>query len=69
MVDVDFVDKEIPELHGMGLETNQKEKNKNIRVVFVTAYSQYAMDAWGVGATGYVLKPYSSADIRKQLDK
>ena len=69
VVDVAFVDMEMPGLHGLGLAAKLKEYNKNIRVVFVTAYSQYAMDAWGVGATGYVLKPYSSADIRKELDK
>ena len=68
-VDVAFVDMEMPGLHGLGLAANLKEHNKNIRVVFVTAFSQYAMDAWGVDATGYVLKPYSRADIRKELDK
>lgn len=68
-VDVAFVDMEMPGLHGLGLAAKLKEHNKNIRVVFVTAYSQYALDAWSVDATGYVLKPYSRADIRKELDK
>lgn len=68
-VDVAFLDMEMPGLHGLALALKLRELNPATRVVFVTAYSQYAMDAWGVDATGYVLKPYSPADIRKELDK
>lgn len=68
-VDAAFLDMEMPGLHGLGLALKLREVNPNIRVVFVTAYSQYAMDAWGIDATGYVLKPYCAADIRKELSK
>ena len=68
-VDVAFLDMEMPGLHGLALALKLREINPATRVVFVTAYSQYAMDAWGVDATGYVLKPYSPADLRKELDK
>jgi two-component SAPR family response regulator len=40
-----------------------------MRLVFVTAYNQYAMEAWQTDAVGYVLKPYSPEDIRKQLER
>lgn len=69
MVDVAFLDMEMPGLHGIGLALKLREINPDIRVVFITAYSQYAMDAWGVDATGYVLKPYTSGDIQKELRK
>lgn len=69
LVDVAFLDMAMPRLHGLALALKLKEVNRNIRVVFVTAYSQYAMDAWGVDATGYVLKPYTAGDIRKELEK
>lgn len=68
-VDAAFLDMEMPGLHGLGLTLKLREIRPEIRVVFVTAYSQYAMDAWGVDATGYVLKPYAAADIRKELRK
>lgn len=68
-VDAAFLDMEMPGLHGLGLTSKLREIRPEIRVVFVTAYSQYAMDAWGVDATGYVLKPYAAADIRKELGK
>ena len=68
-VDAAFLDMEMPGIHGLGLALKIKEIQPDIRVVFVTAYNQYAMDAWGVDATGYVLKPYIAADIRKELAK
>lgn len=68
-VDVAFLDMEMPGIHGLGLAKKLKENDANIRIVFVTAYSQYALDAWGVDATGYLLKPYTPGDIRKELAK
>lgn len=69
IVDVAFCDMEMPGLHGLALAAKLKEINPSIRVVFVTAYSQYAMDAWGVDATGYVMKPYLASDIKRELNK
>lgn len=69
VVDVVFLDMEMPGIHGLGLAKEIKNYNSNIRIVFVTAYSQYALDAWGVDASGYLLKPYTAADIRKELYK
>lgn len=68
-VDAAFLDMEMPGLHGLELAKKLKAHDPNLRVVFVTAYGQYALDAWGVDATGYLLKPYTAADIRKELAK
>lgn len=68
-VDVAFCDMEMPGLHGLELAKALKAHDPHIRVIFVTAYSQYALDAWSVDATGYLLKPYTVADIRKELGK
>ena len=68
-VDVAFLDMEMPGIHGLTLAIKLNEINENIRIVFVTAYSQYALEAFGVDAIGYVLKPYAAEDIRKELEK
>lgn len=68
-VDVAFLDIEMPGIRGIDLARMIKAYDAQIRIVFVTAYSQYALDAWGVDATGYLLKPYTAADIRKELAK
>lgn len=68
-VDVVFCDMEMPEIHGIELAKKLREYDPDIRIIFVTAYGQYALDAWGVDATGYLLKPYTTSDIRKELNK
>lgn len=69
LVDAAFLDMEMPGIHGLELAKALKNQDKEIRVVFVTAYCQYALDAFGVDATGYLLKPYTAGDIRKELAK
>lgn len=68
-VDVAFLDIEMSGLHGIELAKALKEIDRNIRIVFVTAYSQYALEAFQVDAIGYILKPYSRDEIRKELEK
>lgn len=68
-VDMAFLDMEMPGIRGTGLAHKLREVDPAIRVVFVTAYSQYAMDAWEADASGYILKPYSAGDLRKALAK
>ena len=69
LVDAAFLDMEMPGIHGLELAKALKKHDPQIRVVFVTAYSQYALDAWGVDATGYLMKPYTVAEIHKELAK
>lgn len=68
-VDVAFLDIEMPVMNGIELARKLKEINCNIRIIFVTAYEQYALDAFGVDAIGYLLKPYTSEDVEKELTK
>lgn len=68
-IDVAFLDIEMPVMNGIELAKKLREINNNIRIIFVTAYAQYALDAFGVDAIGYLLKPYTSEDIEKQLKK
>lgn len=68
-VDVAFLDMEMPGIHGLALALRLREILEDIIIIFVTAYNQYAFDAWSINATGYILKPYSVRDIRYELDK
>lgn len=68
-VDVAFLDMEMPGIHGLELAKALKKHDPEIRVVFVTAFGQYALEAFGVDATGYLLKPYTAGDIHKELAK
>lgn len=69
VVDVAFLDMEMPGIHGLELARSLKEYDARIRIIFVTAYSKYALDAWSVDAIGYLMKPYTTAELRKELNK
>ncbi len=53
-IDVVFLDIEMPGENGLELLASVPRATV---VVFVTAYPQYALDAFGVGALDYLLKP------------
>jgi DNA-binding LytR/AlgR family response regulator len=55
-IDVLFLDIQMPELNGVELS---RTLTKNTRVVFTTAFDQYALDGFKVEALDYLLKPYN----------
>jgi DNA-binding LytR/AlgR family response regulator len=52
--DLLFLDVEMPEMSGLEVA---RQASGRCHIAFVTAYSQYAVDAFDTGATDYVLKP------------
>ncbi len=68
-VDVAFLDIEMPVMNGIELAKRLKEIDRNIRIVFVTAFEQYALQAFGVEAIGYLLKPYFRKEVEDELEK
>ena len=67
-VDVAFLDIEMPYMNGLELTRKLKQLNRNTRVVIVTAYDQYSLEAFGTRATSYLLKPYSRREIEVELE-
>lgn len=66
--DLVFLDIQMPELNGFQvLESLPKEERP--RVVFVTAYDRYALDAFAVEALDYLLKPFDAERLRVTLDR
>jgi len=55
--DVAFLDIRMPGLTGLEVAAAAAELSPATQVVFVTAYNQYAIDAFERGAVDYVLKP------------
>jgi two-component system LytT family response regulator len=58
--DLIFIDVEMPELSGFGVVA-ALDADKAPGVVFITAYEQYAVKAFEVGAIDYLSKPVSQA--------
>ncbi|NCC67013.1 MAG: response regulator [Clostridia bacterium] len=67
-VDIAFLDIEMPEMSGLELAEKLMEIDSYIRVVFVTAYNKYALDAFRAHAIGYLLKPLDGAEFAEQVD-
>lgn len=59
-VDLLFLDIQMPELNGLEFA---RTVGKDTRIVFTTAFSQYAIDGYKVNALDYLLKPISYADF------
>ena len=55
--DVAFLDIRMPGLTGLEVAAAASEASPKTHVVFVTAYNQYAIDAFDRGAVDYLLKP------------
>lgn len=62
--DVAFLDIRMPGLTGLEVAAAAAEASPSTQVVFVTAYNQYAIDAFERGAVDYLLKPLA----RDRLD-
>ena len=65
-VDVVFLDIQMPEMTGFELI---ERLDRNIPVVFTTAYDRYALEAFAVNSIDYLLKPIEAARLDKALDK
>lgn len=65
-VDLLFLDIQMPELNG--LEFSRMVSN-DTRIVFTTAFNQYAIDGYRVNALDYLLKPISYADFMEAVNK
>ena len=67
-VDAAFLDIEMPHMNGMELAESLKALNPDVKIIFVTAYDQYAVKAFKIRASGYLLKPYTRTDIESELE-
>lgn len=67
-VDLAFFDIEMPELAGVEAVAAIKVDPKPL-VIFATAHPEYAVDAFGIDAIDFVLKPFDEDRIAKAVGK
>ena len=65
--DVIFLDIEMPELSGMAAAEELRRIGKNMALCFVTSFNAYALNAYGVDAIGYIMKPIQYLDLKTHL--
>ncbi|MBE6835125.1 MAG: response regulator [Ruminococcaceae bacterium] len=68
-VDLAFLDIKMGRISGLDVCKELLDFNPKMNVIFLTAYTDYSLDAWGTGASGFMLKPLTAEGVREQLAK
>jgi len=69
--DIVFLDIRMADLSGIELAriVEQSKNKNNTRIIFTTAYDQYAIESYKVDAVDYLLKPFSFVDFSRAAKK
>ena len=67
--EVAFLDIRMPGLTGLEVAEAMAEASPKTQIVFVTAYDQYAIDAFDKGAVDYLLKPISGERLAATVQR
>ena len=68
-IEIAFLDIEMPGLDGIMLAKKLKSINPKINIIFVTAYDNYALEAYKIHASGYVSKPVNEEKIKEEIEE
>ena len=66
--DIVFSDIRMPGMDGLELAVRIKTISPDTKILFVTGYSDYALKAFRVHASGYLLKPVTPEHIQEELE-
>lgn len=66
--DVAFLDIEMPGMSGIELAKKLKDIKPYLNIIFVTAYTDYALEVHSLYVSGYLLKPIKKEDVVTALD-
>ncbi len=67
-IDIVFLDIQMPGTNGLKF-AKKILSEKNVHVIFVTAYTEYAVFSYEIDAIDYILKPINNARLVKALEK
>ena len=66
--DIAFLDINMRGINGIGLAEKITALHPDCKIVFCTGYEEYAISAFKIHASGYLLKPISAEDVQKEID-
>lgn len=67
--DLVFLDISMPQISGLELANHLMDVSPKTFIVFQTAYSEYALEAFQNGGVGYLMKPVSLEALQKVVEK
>ncbi len=68
-IDIAFLDIKLQDGNGLKLAEFLYSLDENVRIIFISEHTRYAMQAFKLNAIGYILKPFTTEDIRREFDK
>lgn len=63
-----ILDIELPETDGLKLAAKMKAVQPDISIIFATAYSKYAVDAFAMHVSGYLMKPITKKALSAEIE-
>ena len=67
--DVAFLDIHMRGMTGVELAGELKGVNPKMNIIFVTGFSEYKGDAMDLKASGYIMKPVTAEDVKRELSE
>ena len=67
-IDVAFLDINMRGMGGLALAEKILDTRPNCKIVFCTGYEEYAIPAFKLHASGYLMKPISAEDVQVEID-
>ncbi len=68
-IDLLFLDIEMGEINGLETAKQLRAKHDTVQIVFVTGFSDYVFDGYGVDALGYLMKPARRQQLEEVLTR
>lgn len=69
LFDLAFLDINMPETSGLELAYELRYNQENIAIIFQTSYSEHALEAFDIGAVGYLVKPFSIDQLKQSIER
>lgn len=66
-IDIALLDIDMPKLNGIQLAVRIKDLYPDVKIIFLTGYSQYAIEAFEIHANGYLLKPVNKERLANEI--
>ena len=66
--DLALLDIDMPAINGISLAIRIKERYPDTAVIFLTGYTQYAVEAFALHASGYLMKPISREKLSAEVE-
>ena len=67
-IDIAFLDINMRGMGGLALAEKILAVRPDCKIVFCTGYEEYAIPAFKLHASGYLMKPISAEDVQKEID-